>query len=76
MSTIESGTRAPRRYRWYAHAGRRHAIKRDLVAGESGKTLCEDLINAVSETLDVGFDPTCAKCSAEWRKQRLQGMTS
>ncbi|MFI6100795.1 zinc finger protein [Lentzea sp. NPDC051213] len=76
MSTIESGTRAPRRYRWYAHAGERHAINRDLVAGKPGQTLCNDSIAVTSETLAVGFYPTCVKCDAEWRKQRARGTTS
>lgn len=77
MNAIESGTRAPRQFRWYPHAGQRHAIDRDLVPGEPGRTLCNDPIDAVSETLKVGCcDPTCIECDDEWRKLRAQGKTS
>lgn len=76
MNTIESGTRAPRLYRWYAHAGERHAIARALATGDPGETLCEESIASVTAVLAVGFYPTCWKCSEEWGKQVTLGKTS
>ncbi|MEU7480558.1 zinc finger protein [Lentzea sp. NPDC042327] len=76
MNTIESGTRAPRLYRWYAHAGERHAIERDLAAGEASETLCGESVASVSEVLAVGFCPTCGKCSTAWGEQIALGKSS
>ncbi|MFI9811518.1 zinc finger protein [Saccharothrix variisporea] len=62
-------------FRWLPYAGRRHAIRRALAAGEAGMTLCCVEVVVPRDPppkYPDGCWPTCHVCDAEWRK--VQGI--
>ncbi|WNV82609.1 zinc finger protein [Umezawaea sp. Da 62-37] len=63
---------ADRRFRWFPHAGNRHAVRVGLVAGDHGETLCGVGIEVPREQpprSPNGCWPTCPACDAAWRAE-------
>jgi hypothetical protein len=58
-----------RTFRWFPYNGRRHAVPDSLVVGDSGTTLCGELV-AVPHTAPSKAEwcwPTCTGCDTSWR---------
>ena len=61
---------ARRRFRWFPHTGRRHAIPDSLAIGDEGQTLCGLDIAVPREQPPRHPDgcwPTCPTCDGVWR---------
>ncbi|MEV0676326.1 zinc finger protein [Actinosynnema sp. NPDC050436] len=57
-----------RAFRWMPHDGRRHAIRREPVAGEDAATLCGLPLTVQHTQSYVHWCwPTCPDCDAAWR---------
>lgn len=59
-----------RPFRWLPFKGSRHAIRRELVAGDVDKTLCGVPLTVprdCSSNVQRCW-PTCAACDAAWRR--------
>ncbi|MBW4716920.1 zinc finger protein [Saccharothrix obliqua] len=57
-----------RDFRWMPHAGRRHAIRRQLTPRDAGETLCGvPLIIPADQPYAHWCWPTCPACDSAWR---------
>jgi hypothetical protein len=54
-------------YRWYPHAGGRHAIPFEAAPGDKVKTVCGEDITLPRVLLKLACEPECAACDTGWR---------
>ena len=68
MSGFDSGFCERPQLRWYPHEGARHAIPRQLKAGEVSSTRCGEPVTLPAHEPSLGCEPECAECDRLWRE--------
>ncbi|GAA1309702.1 zinc finger protein [Saccharothrix xinjiangensis] len=58
-------------YRWFPHAGGRHAIPIDAGPGDTVLTACGEKAVLPRDGMPrLEHEPECAECDTRWRRQR------